>query len=473
MNCRRRLLLCSLLAAVCGCPPRQQPPPDAGPQSHTPVDGGGVTDGGPKAFPWPDGGATYADYCAVFNRAACIQAVRCGFADPGLDCDALVAFTYNCSDPEDAFAFDPVAAQACLATLDGVTCNGATYLTVVGNLAFESPCNRVLLGTRAEGQSCNGSAECLRPPDGGSLYCYSDAGEACAGVCASGVPLGAPCAGQNCLEGFCKGNTTCVPYVAEGGDCSVDPCDYNVDFCNEQTVPPRCQPHLALGQPCPQDGTCELWLNCIVGPRGGTCEAPPGLGLPCAAEVDHPCAAGLECTQPSGIATVGTCVAPVDAYGLPCDANHICTVGICSPTTSVCEAGGTNGDHCDAQRPCTYIAGCDGGTCVVPGALGESCADTVGSFYQCRIGLYCNGQVCAQRRGPGEACTPTPFEPAGTMCMDGFCDPTGHCSAYLPVGAACVPLPPSFTGLVSVCGPVPQWCDGYPDGGGICIAHCF
>jgi hypothetical protein len=133
----------------------------------------------------------------------------------------------------------------------------------------------------------------------------------------------------------------------------------------------------------------------------------------------------------------------------------------------------TNGDHCDAQTPCTYIAACDAGTCLVPGALGESCADAAGYFYQCRIGLYCNGQLCARRPGPGEPCTPTPFEPAETMCMDGFCDATGHCVSYAPVGAACVPLPPTFTGLVSVCGPVPQWCDGYPDGGGICIAHCY
>jgi hypothetical protein len=114
------------------------------------------------------------------------------------------------------------------------------------------PCDRVLLGTEAEGQSCHFSVECR---DG--LACVGQPG-----TCAR-----PPRVGEVCSLQFI-GST-----LDEDGAEMHHPACAKGSFCDGHS----CKPQLGVGQACSGSETCGAGLACVMGkcgnrrPAGGAC----------------------------------------------------------------------------------------------------------------------------------------------------------------------------------------------------------
>lgn len=267
----------------------------------------------------------------LHRRAYCERRVRCGAA---LDVDSCMEASPPFHAGQDAagvhagrMRFDADAAAACLAEYERGACDA------------EIQCLGVFTGLVADGGTCYGR-------DCATGYCDAFGVDTCmAGTCQALAPLGASCAGAVCVAGaWCDFNDLCVPPSSLGGGCDVfsfNSCAAGL-LCDPSTL--QCVRPAAHGAPCTV-GTCHtLGDQCI----DGTCQATPGLGGACGAEV--------QCQDPL-VCAGGVCVAPAP-IGASCTvAAFNCEPGSFCSDASVCEAWRADG------MPCGSYLECDSGYC--------------------------------------------------------------------------------------------------------------
>lgn len=366
-------------------------------------------------------------------RAACERQAECGVylysntADVAQCLAELDCVGTATSMAAAAVTVSTADAAACAAAIDGSTCAAlapwqdgrpASFLT--GTPA----CAAVLVGGRAEGETCAASVQCQ-----GDLACQ----------------------GQTC-PGTCQVDTT---------TCTRDSCPAD-QFCDLN----GCAPRAARGAPCAiGDGfvnTCADGLFCqIDADLHGTCVDPTPRGGACVTISYFTCAGGDACID-------NTCQAP-RALGAACNGAEDCGLGnfcdfdhgnVCAPWRAVGAACG------NAFGECGLHADCEGGTCQAlhdptPGPLttrptvaaGADCADA-----NCAAGLACrpSGEAanpswrCEPAAAVGASCEP-PTEDlrfallfsgqrAVAACAAGLCDvfaPTWTCVVPQPPGAPC------------------------------------
>ncbi len=262
--------------------------------------------------------------------------------------------------------------EACLAAVAAADCE--TF-----EIDHIPECDKVNLGQLELGTECESGDQCA-----GDAYCTeAPLGQSC-GVCTAALADGETCVdGDDCLNGNCRTNETCGPFVLSGGTCedsedcggrlacndgtcrSADAvsvgdtcadfgdCGFPISnlFCNETAT--MCEAFIALGANC-NDGAIDTGLCNLIKyescDSSGTrnCEAPTevGMGDQCGFSMGRKCGAGLLCDDPGGAAgrcaatglgeacisgsETGTC-----GFFLECKDNNICGyedeyTGMCS-----------------------------------------------------------------------------------------------------------------------------------------------
>jgi len=214
------------------------------------------------------------------------------------------------------------------------------------------------------------SAQCWQAP--------RELGRACWPILSAGKGRGEACASStDCRDGFCASAAPglecgqCEPWRGWMASCVEDP-----SFAcgpGARCVDGRCEPLPAAGLGC--DSICQDYLDCIFDNEDVICLPPVGLGDRC-----DP-APGLfrKCPEERALACVDReCVrATLVALGETCDEVRWC-------------------------RTPEQVCGPDGRCQLRPrGAVGERCE----IHEDCEADAFCEGSLCAARRGEAEACT--------------------------------------------------------------------
>lgn len=308
-----------------------------------------------------DGGGGPIEYDGLVEAQAdaiCDFFVRCGFATSAELC--VGAFGSLTSFPADLDAaidngtvqYDSSAASACLEALSGAACED--FLE-----AFDvEVCDRVFVGTIADGEACFIDEQCI------------------SGQCGSTGP---------CMMACCEG--TCVappPEAALGESCAEADC---VDgaYCDESEL---CVADRTQGEACPGSFECASGLSCIE----GVCDLAPGEGEPCA---------GFQCAVPFACDVDTTTCVRMRGEGEACNPDFsICSIGLtCNSESSTCtRPGGPGtpcdvaifGSSCDSSTYCDYDIELQQGTCQSLIADGGACVDGD----TCRSGYCGTDQTC-------------------------------------------------------------------------------
>ncbi len=188
--------------------------------------------------------------------------------------------------------FDPDAARSCVEMLRS---KAMVQSSETDTFFAHSPCDRVLLGTQAEGAACRFSVECRE-------------GLACVGYRSGvdGVCKKPPGAGEACSE-QAYGTILNASAVA----LHHPPCARGA-WCDRTT----CRPRTPAGKTCTRSDACDEGLVCTVGkcavaaPKGGACST------------SQDCSFGLWCDRRGG-ASAGKCASKREA-GQPCTSNDDC-----------------------------------------------------------------------------------------------------------------------------------------------------
>jgi hypothetical protein len=290
-----------------------------GPASSAPQGGG---DAAPPASAAPDGGARSAlhDFCAdAFGADAEHLRNVCSSADLSVSQAVARAAGNLCTaDVTSALSrgratFDADAAHRCVEMLRVKPMMRAAE---ADTFFSHAPCDRVLVGTQAEGAACRFSVECqdglactgYRPGVDGACKKPPRAGEACIGQAFATIlnPTAAALHHPACERGAWCDATTCRARTPAGKVCTTS------DACAEglACTRGRCGTPAHAGGACDKNEDCAFGLWCdVAGPRGGKCAEKRTGGQPCSA----PEACKGRCDVPpgldSGSAQPGTCVA--------------------------------------------------------------------------------------------------------------------------------------------------------------------
>ena len=373
--------------------------------SAEPREGGndGGADGGAA------GGLSLDAYCAGQIAASCAYAVRCGIAESGAACEALVKYLFvselGSTDPcaplhsaiEDGrIAYHPDQASACLDVV-----RGALPCELVPDSNAVPACVAALEGKVAQGGSCFLHEEC-----GTTDYCTAHIG-ACPGTCQPRKDIGEPVAQdeRECKTGLYayvgSADVTCQAPSGPGDSCAPlkaggqpQHCASGY-FCSKTTN--KCAAFRAAGAACSGIGECAPNLEC----RGGTCQALVGLRDSCS------------------LLDRGMC-----RFGLTCDA-----AGVCSELGAL---GGRCWTEVDCHQPTTlYCSGADlsadpptQGVCAPRKTSGAACAAST----ECDLSLFCSvtTHLCEVRKARGVPCRgDDPMECQPTLeCLGGVCSAT-------------------------------------------------
>lgn len=205
-----------------------------------------------------------------------------------------------------------------------------------------------------------------------------------------------------CATGVCKGGEleletagieltcgSCVVPVAEGGNCSDNPCasgltcsyTNDVGTCVKKTVP------VAIGGECDAALRCVDNAYCKLDGAKGTCTANPKAGEACGTNGASSCQTGAFCSF-----STKKCE-PLPARGASCKEAGRC-MGGAACVDDVCVDGAATvglGASCAGNRVCGEGLACvkTSGTaraCATAKKLGETC-DNAGNF--CDRGLFC------------------------------------------------------------------------------------
>jgi hypothetical protein len=189
-------------------------------------------------------------------------------------------------------AFDEEAGRKCVEMLRQ---KQLPQTSETDSLFMHFPCDRVLLGTQAEGQACRFSIECK---DGLACVGYQIGGD---GTCRN-----PPKAKEACtLQPFGTILTEAVaslhhPACAAGA------------FCDGAT----CQPRVPAGKACAKSNVCAAGLSCVM----GKCGARAAAGGACTSASD--CTFGLWCDR-TGDGGPGKCTAK-NPDGKECTVQDAC-----------------------------------------------------------------------------------------------------------------------------------------------------
>lgn len=285
------------------------------------------------------------DLDQAFADAQCARAVRCGempdlatcqgaynsFHFPGVVLESNIA-----AIGEGKINYDGGAARTCIEAYANAPCDS----TVEANRLSDVACDRIFVGTGADGTACGLNFECV------SEFCDvpSCTVDCCTGTCSGSTKpvrakIGEACSTLPCTSGsYCEFSTmTCTALVAAGASCTNSfQCAYGTGCIG---IPKTCQPLPKVGEPCP-DNLCR--------DQGVVCNAAKictQVGLPGA-----PCTTDLDCSHFYGCGADGTC--GVRDPGGACitnndcfEADTYCAAGTCSPPQP-------NGAACADDRDC-------------------------------------------------------------------------------------------------------------------------
>jgi hypothetical protein len=177
------------------------------------------------------------DYCQARGPEECHQ----GQED---FCRGLVPEDF--SDSEGAACIDAVKA----AYADGEL-RDEELATV---LKLGEPCDRLIVGPKAEGESCTEHDDCDRSA---GFECVHKAGEA-SGSCQVPKPTGAgkdcEAAQATCEPGFYCDGENCIEANDIGEDCTIQEQCGDAAYCNDAG---QCTERLAVSDACDEDVQCE------------------------------------------------------------------------------------------------------------------------------------------------------------------------------------------------------------------------
>jgi hypothetical protein len=263
-----------------------------------------------------------SSFVATWVDRICVGLAPCCDASSFDDAACRASYTsvlasFASADPAHV-AYDPAAAQACLAEIE-------TSLASCSQL-FGGLCTKVMRGLLRDGEVCKNGRECA------SGTATSADGQLKCGV-GPRVGLGAPCAVSCSLDAYGAYSCYGQPNLASTGRCYAEDGVY----CARNGVP--LGPNDGSGATCTavlaNGAACTSSLQCASGTcSGGTCGNGADVGGNC------PCRADLVC-----IASSNTCQ-PGRALGQACDfADDTCAAGLsCSAGAGgVCECGGVYG----------------------------------------------------------------------------------------------------------------------------------
>lgn len=275
--------------------------------------------------------------------------------------------------------YDPVAARACIDLFR------SSCLPPASGTLVPAVCSGVVEGTRAVGQGCESSDECV-----GDAYCDGFGSTRC-GTCMARVAVGAACDSDvQCQRAGLDWGAICATSGTGPGHC----------------VEVRVTQNVAAGGVCgrvSEDGNVRT------------------VGV---------CAAGLYCTERRYDAA-GTCARPVPV-GTACESANVPCVGdaFCAPDASgrSCQAVTVRtrvGETCDEAMLvfCNSLdrLECVSGTCqsTGDGTVGSMCRRRDFSV-PCNAGLYCDSTTmqCTATKPDGATCS------SDSECTTGTCNGT-------------------------------------------------
>lgn len=261
-----------------------------------------------------------SDYCEAIEPFFCDFYLRCGRMDVATVVACKAAFLTKCNAVYEPRYVGLEAAGLLALDLDGLSAckqHLATVACGVQTQELAGPCATMWRGTQAAGETCGFDVESFVCASGNECVLGLDL----CGDCRAVVAIGASCtpgtdtcgAEGFCAEGMCRarvsngqlcsaadrcvtgsscdaGTCTGPRYVTRGQACDQrHRCPY-LTVCTNGT----CQATAAVGEPCTNDGVCELGFC-----DGGTCAVPRA--------VHQPCARALACN--SGLCDGSTCQA--------------------------------------------------------------------------------------------------------------------------------------------------------------------
>jgi hypothetical protein len=257
----------------------------------------------------------------------------------------------------------------------------------------------------------------------------------------SNYPVGSACRGGG---GVCDSTATCHACVA-GTACSTgNPCVYGATDCSLGM--PQCVAagNVSAGTMCP-GGVCDGSGTCVACMTG-----PCSTGNPCTVGTIS-CATGSPICMTTGNAASGTpCGASDGGMAGACDGNGTCSLcsdGLPCSTGNECEFGMTScpGNLCTSSGFQPAGTACSGGVC-----------DGSGGCQACTSGSTCTIDECTYGRidcGMGwPMCTTSGYAPAGTACSGGSCDGSGNCTGTCVPDEPCGPVQ-NCSQFVSACTP--------------------
>ncbi|HEY3820718.1 MAG TPA: Dickkopf N-terminal cysteine-rich domain-containing protein [Polyangiaceae bacterium] len=310
---------------------------EAGGMDATPAEGSAVDAPGAEAAA-VDGGAGVAFCDQTYGAVRVAFEGCCTSGDTTTDqykfIDAIyAALTSDCEArlssaiAKGRVTFDPVAAQACVASFQQTIAAGVCWGNIDTNQSGpaeygSSACSDVVTGLQAAGKPCAIDLECVS-----GLTCVGWTGST-DGTCTTPGAAGKPCeqaadAGSALYIDYGFGSH---PSCAAGAYC----------------VAQKCQAQAASGAACTEDAECMTGMICHL----GHCAAagPSADGGACDTKVD--CVQGFYCALGDGGATPGICL-PREGQGGGCTTSGDQCKGICVSAdgglggvcTAVCGSG--------------------------------------------------------------------------------------------------------------------------------------
>ena len=361
--------------------------------------------------------------CSALLKASGKHAGTCGptrvAMDPDNDCDAEPQATCGrtgyCDGSAAKCQLYPQGTSCgtdnlcSLANVQGTVCNGA------GTCAIQStaiPCG-------------GGQYKCLpsSPPDAGNCTPASP----CPGTCASPCKTTKDCAkaGEDCVNGTCRGKLPPGAACASPGDCVSGFCVEGV--CCATACTESCE---SCAQPG-KLGTCSVVLGQPVSPK--SCGAPGPCQGSCAGQAScmFPGAA-TPCSTASCVGDAlrpadrcdgaGKCEAatPTDCGDYSCDSNSpqcftSCTTNaqcaggaVCDTATSACSTEGAScADSFTVKTPAGTLVSCAPYRCVA-----GKCLSTCSGPADCAPGSLCDSSLCTAADGGTGSDAGNPGQPS-------------------------------------------------------------
>lgn len=211
----------------------------------------------------PNPYAQVSEYCAAYAKAICQVSSTCQF-DPST-CESYQQSQCEAAAPSTTSAtrmYQPDNVQPCINALNAAYGNNASSVSASTIQNYTQLCDKVFLGTVAEGDACTSSLDCANSAD----VCASAPGSS-GSICVTPSPkaVNDPCADP-------------------GDECPPD------SYCASQNGgSPKCTPSQSTSQPCSSTLPCDSTTQCT----GGYCEPLSSQGQDCTASTN--CGTGLFC----------------------------------------------------------------------------------------------------------------------------------------------------------------------------------